>query len=184
MPKFAGIDSSLTSTGLVTYDTDTEVTVIASFSSSNTGTSIANKHERLFTLASKVFKAATEGGVPELVAIEGPAFSSSTGKVWDRAGLWWYIVRMFIDYGCRVIEVPPTTRSKYGSGSGRAGKDEVLLAVSRTYPTFDIKNNDEADALVLCAFAARLSGHPFDGDLSKLKLDSLTKFEKDFTWEA
>lgn len=183
MPKYVGIDTSLTNTGVVTYDTGTKQKVVVSFSSPNKGNSIAHKHERLITLAGKVFRVATDGGLPELVAIEGPAYSSSTGKVWDRAGLWWYVTRMFIEYGCPVIEVPPTVRSKYGAGNGRAGKDEVLLAASRTYPDFDIKNNDEADALLLCAFAARLSGNPFDGDLPKAKLEAITKFEKDSTWQ-
>lgn len=182
MPKFAGIDTSLTNTGVVTYDTETKKSVIASLSSPPSGDSIVDKHLRLKKLSSKVIDSVMQEGPPFAVAIEGPAFSSSTGKVWDRAGLWWYVVDSLVDQGIHVLEVPPTVRSKYGSGSGRAGKDEVLLATSRTYPDFDIKNNDQADALLLCAFIARLAGYPFDGELAKAKLAALDKFEKETKW--
>lgn len=182
MPKFAGIDPSLTGTGVVTFDTGTGIKKIASFSSSPSGDSVIGKHSRLTDMSNRIVGSVVEGGFPVLVAIEGPAFSSNTGKAWDRAGLWWYVVDRLIHHKIPVLEVPPTVRAKYGSGSGRAGKDEVLLATSRTYPDFDIKNNNDADALLLCAFAARLAGHPFDGSLPKLRLAALDKFEKDETW--
>lgn len=184
MPKFAGIDSSLTNTGVVTYDTESGAKYVGSFSSSSKGNEVAHKHQRLEGLSKKVYLSVVENGIPLLVAIEGPAFSSNVGKAWDRAGLWWYIVRQFVVNGIPIIEIPPTSRSKYGTGSGRAGKDEVLLAVSRTYPDFDIKNNDESDALLLCAMAARLHGSAIEDSLPKNKLDAITKLQKDFKWET
>lgn len=177
MPKYAGIDPSLTSSGVVTYDTETGARTVASFSSSPDKGTIASRLQRVQTLALKVVDAACAGGVPDRVAIEGPAFSSSMGKSWDRAALWWFVVQTAISRGCEVIEIPPPSLKRYGTGKGNAGKDEVLLAVSRTYPDFDIKNNDESDAVVLCALVARLSGNPFDGDLPKIKLDALTKLK-------
>ena len=183
MPKFAGIDPSLTRAGVVTYNTETQERYVASFSSPNSGASVADKHHRLMNHAEQIVKSSMlTGGKPTIVAIEAPAFSSNTGKAWDRAGLWWYVVRLFMENGCTVIEIPPTSRAKYATGKGNAGKDEVMLAVSRNYPEFDIKNNDEADAVALCAMIARLAGSPYDGDIPKNRLEAITKLEKDIQW--
>lgn len=183
MPKYAGIDPSLTSTGVVTYDTETGDKYVASFSSSPDKGTVESKYERLSKLARKVADAVCEGHPPDYVAIEGPAYSSNMGKAWDRAGLWWMVVHTLLARGIPVVEIPPTSRAKLATGKGNAGKDEVLLAVSRTYMDFDIKNNDHADALVLCAFVARLCGDPFDGDLPKNKLDAIDKVKKDLKWQ-
>lgn len=183
MPKFVGVDPSLTSSGVVTYDTQSEERRVASFSSSPDKGTVESRYLRVNTLAAKISAFASEGGKPVLVGIEGPAYSSNTGKVWDRAGLWWAVVQEFLSMGIMVVEVPPTSRAKYSTGKGNAGKDEVLLAASRQYPDFDIKDNNQADALIICAAVARLHGHPFDGDLPKNKLEAIDKLKKDLKWE-
>lgn len=175
--KFAGIDASLTNTGIAVYDTVSEEYDIVSVSSSSSGNLLTERGNRLEKIANRVLDFI--GTDVELVAIEGPAFSSNTGKVWDRAGLWWYIVKLLIRSGVEVIEIPPTTRAKYATGKGNAGKDEVLLAVSRSYPEADIKNNDEADAVIMCAIAARLKDSPVEDSLPKSKLDAMSKLTKD-----
>lgn len=175
--RYAGVDASLTNTGIAVYDTASAEYSITSVPSTSSGNLLSERGNRLEKIASKVLDFI--GTDVELVAIEGPAFSSNTGKVWDRAGLWWYIVKLLIREGIEVVEIPPTTRAKYATGKGNAGKDEVLLAVSRGYPLADIKNNDEADAVVMCAIAARLAGSPIEEDLPKTKLDAMLKLEKD-----
>lgn len=180
MPKFAGIDPSLTRSGVVTYDTDTGEQYVGSFSSSPDKGSVDSKFRRVDQLSDSVVEAVVEGGVPLAVGIEGPAFSSNTGKVWDRAGLWWLVVQKLILLGIDVVEIPPTSRSKLATGNGRAGKDEVLLAVAKNYPDFDIKNNDQADAVVLCDMIARIRGFRLGEEtLPKNRLDAVTKLKKD-----
>jgi crossover junction endodeoxyribonuclease RuvC len=51
------------------------------------------------------------------------------------------------------VLIAPQTRAVYATGSGNAGKDEVLAAVVRRYDSAhvrpDIANNNEADALAM-----------------------------------
>ena len=58
--------------------------------------------------------------------------------------------------------VPPKTRAKYATGNGGADKRAVLAAVRAAYPQFTIRNDNEADAVVLAAIGARSLGHPID----------------------
>lgn len=183
MAKYVGIDPSLTSAAVVVYDTETQEYSIASFSSKADEGTISSRFERLESLALNIVTFITQDEViPTLVGIEGPAFSSNTGKAWDRAGLWWFIVQSLLNLGIPLAEIPPTTRAKYATGSGAAGKDTVLLEVARNYDA-EVRTNDEADALVICAFVARLDNNPFDGDLPKNKLESITKLKKDQKWQ-
>ena len=71
--------------------------------------------------------------------------------------------------------VPVGTIKKHATGKGNAGKDEVLLAVSRRYPHAPIVNNDQADAVALAAMGARLLGEPVEDSLPKAHLDALAK---------
>lgn len=94
--------------------------------------------------------------------IEAPAYSKSQGKSHERSGLWWMIFGMLVGHGIPVLVVRPNLRAKYATGSGNAGKDEVLLAASRRYPGVPMANNNEADAVVLAAMGARYLGVPID----------------------
>lgn len=98
----------------------------------------------------------------DLVVVEQPAFSRSTGSMHDRSGLWWLAVAKLRSLDRPVVEVTPTARAKYATGKGNAGKDAVLAAVVRRYPDVEVTGNDEADALVLAAMGARWAGHPID----------------------
>lgn len=101
--------------------------------------------------------------------IESPSFMSR-GRGHDKVLVGWH---MFVDH--MVFElgynppllVTPSQVKKFASGKGNAGKDEVLLAVARRFPDVQIKNNNEADALVLAAIGAAVMGEPFIGVLTK-----------------
>lgn len=106
----------------------------------------------------------------DLVVVEGPSYSSDSGKAHDRAGLWWLIVARLTGAGLQVVEVPPSSLKMYALGKGGgagAGKDDVLAAVVRRYHSIEFSGNDEADSLVLAAMGARFVGQPIDGDLPK-----------------
>lgn len=100
----------------------------------------------------------------DLLVIESPAFSRTTGSQHDRSGLWWRVVHKALhDQSVRgVVEVGASARARYATGKGNAGKDAVLAATVRRYPQVDVEGNNDADALVLAAMGARALGHPID----------------------
>jgi crossover junction endodeoxyribonuclease RuvC len=99
-------------------------------------------------------------GVADLVVVEGLSFASQTGQHLTRAGMWHIVMEEIDAGGTPWAEVPPTTLKKYATGRGNAGKDEVLAAVIRRFPTIEVRGNDEADALVLAAMGADHLGAP------------------------
>lgn len=170
-----GVDPSLTSTGLARVDTDDHLVIDVATVTSKPGNQpgIEGRVQRLARICQHVIAFADLDEV-DLLVIEAPAFSSRSGQQHDRSGLWWRLIDRALDHGCQVVEVAPTSRAKYATGKGNAGKDEVLLAVAKRYPHVDVTNNNEADALVLAAMGAHLVGHPID-ELPKTHLDALTK---------
>jgi hypothetical protein len=163
-PRVIGLDLSLTSTGL----SDGSSTWLITSKGTKTAT-LDDRRGRLMALCEDAVCACIGAA---LVVVEGPSFGQARqGGQHDRAGLWWLVVA---DLGERVVEVPPATLKTYATGRGNASKDEVLAAVVRRYPTVDVGNNNEADALVLAAMGARHLGHPID-DLPQTHLRAMTK---------
>src|SRR5690606_742936 len=107
-----------------------------------------------------------------MVVIEAPAYSRATGSATDRAGLWWAVYDTLAE-SCVVLPVMPNVRAKYATGKGNAGKDAVLAAAVRRYPSIDISGNDTADAVVLMAIGRRLLGEPIDDPMPALNLSAL-----------
>lgn len=109
----------------------------------------------------------------DMVIIEAPAYSKGMGMAHERAGLWWmlYAAAGAVMQGHPLV-ILPNLRAKYATGSGNAGKDTVMLEVSRRYPDSPIRNNNEADATVLAAMGARLAGMEID-QLPKTHLAAL-----------
>jgi hypothetical protein len=88
--------------------------------------------------------------------------ASKFGHPHDRSGLWWLVYDMLAAKSCTVVSVAPTSRAKYATGKGNAGKDAVLAEVIRKHLDLDIRSNDVADAVILDDIARRLSGQPAD----------------------
>jgi crossover junction endodeoxyribonuclease RuvC len=92
-----------------------------------------------------------------LAVLEGPSYGNQgSGRQaghHERAGLWWLVREKLDSLGVPVAVAPPATVKKYATGSGNAGKDEVLKAALRRNPDFD-GGNDEADAMWLAAMGA------------------------------
>ncbi|WP_211355193.1 hypothetical protein [Blastococcus colisei] len=99
------------------------------------------------------------GDETALVVVEGLAYSRTTGKAAERAGLWHLVVER-LDGVVPWAQVPPTARAKYATGKGNAAKDAVLAAVVRRFPDVEVTGNDQADALVLAAMGLDHLGHP------------------------
>lgn len=165
MSTIVGIDPSLTSCGIAVLRDGFEVTLIESLlsvgHSGDDSASYAERSDRIVSQArlvlSKIPRAA------ELVVIEGPAYGQSLPSTFDRSGLWWGLYSALLARGARIAVCPPTTRSMYATGQGRAKKAQVLDAVREMWPEARPKlarqkDNDRADALVLASMGAQQLG--------------------------
>lgn len=154
-----GLDLSLTGTGVATQEW------VATFkppaSVTPTKKNGLPEHPRLGWVRDEILRAIFKDETPDLVVVEGLAFASKTGKVSERAGLWWLINMALYERDVKVAVVPPTTRAMYGSGKGNADKETVFVETLKRFGhAFDIKNNNEADAVLLYAMGMERLGAP------------------------
>lgn len=169
-PVVAGIDLSLTSTGVVLSAGGLHRVR----SKGKRDDTLAQRYARLHGLANEVVGLTQYA---DLVVIEQPAYGQVGGSVHDRAGLWWLVVSRLHFLEVPVAEASPTARAKYATGKGggpSASKDAVLAAVVRRFPDWEVTGNDVADALVLCAMGRDHLGAPL-ADLPALHRDALLK---------
>ena len=152
-PRITGLDLSLTSTGIATIH----------------GTSVRldriqpgrrDGHPRVDWIRAEIW-----GRIPDttLAVIEGPSYGSDTGKQHERAGLWWIVTRMLWRAHIPYAVAAPSQVKKYATGTGggpKSGKDQVLAAAIRRYPSVPVDGNDVADALILAAMGADHLGSP------------------------
>lgn len=158
MDRVAGIDTSLTSSGVaiitrrVSGDCIATTTTITSRGKRDDG--LPERANRMTGLAGDIDRAA---GPAVLVVIENPAHGAKGGSPMDRHHLWWLVVARLITRGVPVALCAPATRAKFATGTGRADKAAVSAAVTRLWPGLELANSDEADALALAhAGAVRL----------------------------
>lgn len=157
--KVCAIDTSLTATGFCTIaapSLDAEPTVkCETFETKAAGMDVYARRKRLVSILSFVADRTLDA---DLIVIESPALSKHMGSMHDRSGVWWLIVDALIGAGLKVAEVSPTARAKYATGKGNAGKDAVMFALGARFPDALLRNNNEADAFVLCMMGARHLG--------------------------
>ena len=170
-----GIDLSLTNTGYAKCQMaggSFHWEVAGYRSTGKKGDSLSQRHMRLSDIDTSIAHA-VDLDEPDLVVVEAPSFGSRYGSQHDRSGLWWMVVDGLIFNGYPVATVPPTSRAKYATGKGNAGKDEVLASVVRTYGSADVTDNNIADAVVLAAMGMRHLGYPVELDMSQVKLTAM-----------
>lgn len=160
------LDPSLTATGLAVLGPSqvNPYWAVRTFTSTAQSNELGNlrRMERLVAQMRRAVQELTLGTHLALGVIEAPAYSRNTGMSHERAGLWWMVFQMMVGHGMPVLVIKSNVRAKYATGKGNAGKDEVMLAASRRYPTVPMANNNEADAVVLAAMGARYLGVPVD----------------------
>lgn len=149
-PCVIGIDPSLTRTGIAILDGD-GITVTHITSKGRAGATPTESAARLDRLCAELGRLLDGLGTIALVAIELPAMSQHNAGTSLVNGLWWSFVRTIHDRGLPMAAITPTSLKTYATGKGNAGKDEVLLAVARRFPSVSIETNDQADAVVLAA---------------------------------
>lgn len=150
-PRVAGIDVSLTSTGVATLGGTRAIVT-----KGRRADTIAQRNTRMGRIIDEVLN---EVGWVDLAVIEGPSHHSVGGHVWDRGGLWWRIVAALCGRSIPLAVVPPMCRAKYATGKGNARKAVVLDAAQRRYGAI-CETDDEADALVLRAMGLDWLGFP------------------------
>ena len=168
----AGIDPSLTSTGIAMANPQGAHFTGQVESVGHDGDSLGQRHDRLWAIADKVILHVMGS---DLIVIEGPSLNSKFGHPHDRSGLWWMVVSRLMHSGLTVIEVPPPNRMQYATGKGQAKKDVVLAAAIRRYPDWDITGNDVADSVILCAMGCRYLGQPLEESLPATHLKAMDK---------
>lgn len=153
MALIAGLDLSLTSTGLACPD-GTLITV----RSKSTSYDLSERKKRLDGIYTKIMQAITSEGALDMLVIEGPSMAQQhTGSLTDRYGLWWRIVGAALAAGIDVVELPPTTLKKFATGSGAANKVSMALALSNR-AGLSISDDNQVDAAWL-----RYAGHQIIG---------------------
>lgn len=174
----AGIDASLASTGIAVAtltDGMLEPLTRKVVTTGHNGATVLQRAARLDRITGHILD--TVPAAAALVVIEGPSYASPkevAGQRHDRSGLWWQVVHALLAADLPVTEVAPTSRAKYATGSGAAGKDAVLAAAVKRYPAWDITGNDVADAVIVAAMGCRHLGHPIDS-LPQVHLAAMTK---------
>ena len=119
----AGIDPSLTSTGVAVVDTQDRLT-IATHTVASKGRRDASwreRWERGVDLAADIGALVPRDS--ELVVVEAPTLSQGRqGGHLDRHGLWWALYGNLTRAGHDVLVVAASSRAKFAAGKGNAGR--------------------------------------------------------------
>jgi crossover junction endodeoxyribonuclease RuvC len=144
--RVIGVDLSLTATGIATING--AETISTKFDGYE-----LNRFRAIVARVSLICEHA------DLVMLEGLSYGSHTGKAAERGALHW-MVRDQLDLAdVPVAIVPPTSRARYATSKGNAGKDAVMIACVQRIPIM-VTNNNEADAAILLTMGLDHLGHP------------------------
>lgn len=148
-PRVAGLDYSLTSTGVATTHPH-KATLIKSRQKGHA------RLEELKVCVSHLIRQAR----PELVVIESGSYASTSSTFHQLAGGWWILAHEIHQMGIPYATVPPGTLKRYATGSGTADKQTMVAAARAAWPRVPVQNDDAADALFLAALGAQYLAKP------------------------
>jgi Holliday junction resolvasome RuvABC endonuclease subunit len=109
------------------------------------------EHDRLEWLGAEVVEYVAAA---DLVAMEAPAWGATSKTYHQLAGGWWHVKHELWRLGVPVALVNVGSLKGYVTGSGVAGKDDMIRETCHRFGTGFTGGNDEADALGLAAMAA------------------------------
>lgn len=180
MIRLAGLDLSLTSTGIARLDLDDDGAVTGSRTEVVAGPALSKdapwdeRAERVREQSLRVCDALLPilgRRPPDLIVVEGASFGSNRPGASELHGLRWRTYATLSRHGATLVEVAPKTLKLYVTGDGGAPKPLVVQAIRRHYgDRFDLPLRkadgleDVADATGLVAMGARSIGHPIDLD--------------------
>jgi hypothetical protein len=188
-PAIAGIDLSMTSTGLavlpetrfpaypILHRIQSKPIQNGRDSKGKRTATWEDRRVRMGDIVTRVSQLVPDGS---LVFLEAPSYGSTGAGTFDRSGLWWWLFSELAALGSVVVPVAPSQRMLYATGKGGgadAGKDAVIANVVRRYPWADVTGNDVADALVLLAMARRAVGAPLEDALPAANLRAMDKLD-------
>lgn len=150
--NITGLDLSLTGTGVAWISSKVSVCTIRS--KGRRLDSVAERHNRLHSLATDIVDAANGS---HLVVIEA-GITVKGGSNWDRAGLWWMVVHRLIDRDIPVAAAAPATVKKFAAGRGNADKAAVAVGIARLWPDLECSNDNEYDSVALATMGAQYVG--------------------------
>lgn len=151
---FAGLDVSLTSTGISLLDADKTYILDSLKTLPKDGSHIERHHKILSALfahlswvKTNVSDTADIYGVIEGYAYgKDPKLGSQVITLAEIGGLVRYVLWRHTKH--HLIVVAPSTLKLFATGHGHAKKEQMLLALYKKYG-LEFKNNDEADAFAL-----------------------------------
>lgn len=158
--KVAGVDLSLTSTGVGLVDRGDDLPARIDVHL------VRPKHitglQRLRWITREVLEAVSGR---DLVVLEGPAYHMTAGQKGhhERAGLWWHLAEAIDTAGLPLAVAPPQAVKTYATGKGNASKELISVEVARRFrhvPASDLTTSDASDALILAALGAAHLGRP------------------------
>lgn len=165
-----GIDPSLTSTGVGVL-VDGRLKLGARYGrDGHNGATYHSRNNRIRTLRTEVYKAATAFGRPDLVVIEEHPYALSMSGTFDRAGLWHLLYEAFDARGIPVVVVGHTIGKTWVTGAGNSSKLDMIDTVDEWFgdqlhaplAKWRKKDNpdDVADALGYATIGAYKLGDP------------------------
>lgn len=158
--RVLGLDLSLASTGVATAISGQDASVYrirtAPVAKLDVGrdkplADVRGAQHRYRAIADAIATIARRGSQLDLVLIEGAIYGGGDYEQYgtdDRVELACVVKDRLCDVA-PIMLVAPGTLKAWATGSGRAGKDEVLSAMSLRHG-YAFSKNDEADAMALC----------------------------------
>ena len=153
---FAGIDLSLTGTGVVLLDEKGELKHQKLIKSKKDGDRPIDELLRLERIRDEVEKEIMSSGwEPKIVCVEGLAFMArNTTALVQLAALNYLIRGMLYSLAIDFVIVAPTTLKKFVTGKGNADKNIVLMEIYKRYDqTFTDDNLGDAYGLAQIALS-------------------------------
>ena len=150
MPAILGLDPSLRATGLALPDG--ELVTVKTPSCATPG----DKVERVRHIVGHVGVAAKIGA---LIVIEGPAFGMNNAATHELAGLWWALVVRLAEQGNQIAVLSPGQLKKFATGSGRASKPDMAVAMFER-AQLKAADDNQVDAFWLRQAGLVRQGHP------------------------
>lgn len=150
MIPVVGLDPSLRATGLALPDG--ELLTIKT-PACNT---LDDRIERIRHIFGQVGVRARIGA---LVVIEGPAFGMNNKATHELAGLWWSLVVRLAEQGNQVAVMSPGQLKKFATGSGRASKPDMAVAMFER-ARIKAADDNQVDAFWLRQAGLVRQGHP------------------------
>lgn len=165
MPSIVGLDTSLTATGFcrinVAQETGmywTDCLTIHAPPPGDDKSKLAMAR-RVNTLISRIEMNLTREPV-DLIVVEALAFAARGASSWVLPWVYGRVLELAVKHSYPLVTVATSARARYAAGTGKAGKDTVMLAAHKLWPSADVKNNNEADATILAAIGCHYSGIP------------------------